>query len=107
MTHTRLAVSLTAAAALIAAMFSLAATSKANAASLPDTPGYSLPLALQESLYFYDAQKSGPAPGPTRTSRFPGGVTMTRLTPACRFSRWSTTWARTCPRLHRGQQVGA
>ncbi len=25
------------------------------------TPHYSLPLALQESLYFYDAQKSGPA----------------------------------------------
>ena len=24
-------------------------------------PHYSLPLALQESLYFYDAQKSGPA----------------------------------------------
>ncbi|MBR7838737.1 glycoside hydrolase family 9 protein [Actinospica durhamensis] len=31
------------------------------ATALPDTPGYSLPLALQESLYFYDAQKSGPA----------------------------------------------
>jgi endoglucanase len=30
-------------------------------ATLPDTPGYNLPLALQESLYFYDAQKSGPA----------------------------------------------
>jgi endoglucanase len=33
----------------------------AAAQTLPDTPGYSLPLALQESLYFYDAQKSGPA----------------------------------------------
>ena len=33
----------------------------ALAQTLPDTPGYSLPLALQESLYFYDAQKSGPA----------------------------------------------
>jgi endoglucanase len=33
----------------------------AAAQTLPDTPGYNLPLALQESLYFYDAQKSGPA----------------------------------------------
>jgi endoglucanase len=33
----------------------------ARAAGLPDTPGYSLPLALQQSLYFYDAQKSGPS----------------------------------------------
>jgi hypothetical protein len=33
----------------------------ATAPTLPDTPGYNLPLALQESLYFYDAQKSGPA----------------------------------------------
>jgi endoglucanase len=30
-------------------------------AALANTPHYSLPLALQESLYFYDAQKSGPA----------------------------------------------
>jgi endoglucanase len=30
-------------------------------AQLAATPQYSLPLALQESLYFYDAQKSGPA----------------------------------------------
>ena len=37
------------------------AAAPAQAQSLPDTPGYSLPLALQESLYFYDAQKSGPA----------------------------------------------
>ena len=31
------------------------------AAALASVPHYSLPLALQESLYFYDAQKSGPA----------------------------------------------
>jgi hypothetical protein len=30
-------------------------------AQLPDTPAYSLPLALQESLYFYDAQRQGDA----------------------------------------------
>ena len=30
-------------------------------AALANTPHYSLPLALQESLYFYDAQKSGAA----------------------------------------------
>jgi endoglucanase len=34
---------------------------RARAATLANTPHYSLPLALQESLYFYDAQKSGPA----------------------------------------------
>ena len=34
---------------------------RAHAATLADTPHYSLPLALQESLYFYDAEKSGPA----------------------------------------------
>ena len=33
----------------------------ASAATLANVPHYSLPLALQESLYFYDAQKSGPA----------------------------------------------
>src|SRR5579883_2844872 len=32
-----------------------------SAASAGVTAHYSLPLALQESLYFYDAQKSGPA----------------------------------------------
>jgi endoglucanase len=32
-----------------------------RAQALSATPHYSLPLALQESLYFYDAQKSGPA----------------------------------------------
>jgi endoglucanase len=30
-------------------------------AALSNAPHYNLPLALQESLYFYDAQKSGPA----------------------------------------------
>lgn len=39
----------------------IAAPARAAAAALPATPGYSLPLALQESLYFYDAQKSGPS----------------------------------------------
>jgi hypothetical protein len=33
----------------------------ARAQALSATPHYSLPLALQESLYFYDAQKSGPS----------------------------------------------
>jgi endoglucanase len=61
-TQIRKAVSLTAAGALIAALLSLTTVGgDAHAQSLPDTPGYSLPLALQESLYFYDAQKSGPA----------------------------------------------
>jgi endoglucanase len=32
-----------------------------QAQALSATPHYSLPLALQQSLYFYDAQKSGPA----------------------------------------------
>jgi hypothetical protein len=36
-------------------------SARAVAATLPATPDYNLPLALQESLYFYDAQKSGPA----------------------------------------------
>ena len=36
-------------------------TGTASAATLASTPHYSLPLAMQESLYFYDAQKSGPA----------------------------------------------
>jgi endoglucanase len=51
-----------AAVALAAGGIAVAAPAvPATAASLPDTPGYNLPLALQESLYFYDAQKSGPA----------------------------------------------
>lgn len=33
----------------------------AGSAALANTPHYNLPLALQESLYFYDAEKSGPA----------------------------------------------
>ncbi len=52
---------LVAAGGLAAALLSAVAAAPAQAATLPDTPGYSLPLALQESLYFYDAQKSGPA----------------------------------------------
>jgi hypothetical protein len=50
-----------AAGALIAVVLSAVPAAPARAQTLPDTPGYSLPLALQESLYFYDAQKSGPA----------------------------------------------
>ena len=52
------------AAAGAVAMATLAAAPGAPARAaqaLPSTPGYNLPLALQESLYFYDAQKSGPA----------------------------------------------
>jgi endoglucanase len=49
-----------AAVGLGAALLS-AVTATAASAQLPSTPQYSLPLALQESLYFYDAQKSGPA----------------------------------------------
>ena len=56
------------------ALLSAVAAAPAQAATLPDTPGYSLPLALQESLYFYDAQKSGPAL-PMATSRCPGAAT--------------------------------
>jgi endoglucanase len=52
---------LSAAGALAAAVLSAVPAASALAQALPDTPGYSLPLALQESLYFYDAQKSGPA----------------------------------------------
>ncbi|MBV9445003.1 MAG: glycoside hydrolase family 9 protein [Streptosporangiaceae bacterium] len=66
MSQTRKVVSLTAASALAVTMFGLGSVSSvqastARAASLSSTPDYSLPLALQESLYFYDAQKSGPA----------------------------------------------
>ncbi|WP_052432510.1 glycoside hydrolase family 9 protein [Streptacidiphilus carbonis] len=38
-----------------------AAARAATAPALAGVPHYSLPLAAQESLYFYDAQKSGPA----------------------------------------------
>jgi hypothetical protein len=47
------------AAGLVAA--STAPSTAAAAATLPTTADHSLPLALQESLYFYDAQKSGPS----------------------------------------------
>jgi hypothetical protein len=49
------------AAALVSALLSAVPAAPARALALPGTPGYSLPLALQESLYFYDAQKSGPS----------------------------------------------
>ena len=48
-------------AALGTAVPGAAPAARASTPALPATPGYSLPLALQESLYFYDAQKSGPA----------------------------------------------
>jgi endoglucanase len=50
-----------AAALAVGGITAAPAVPAAAATSLPDTPGYNLPLALQESLYFYDAQKSGPA----------------------------------------------
>ncbi len=50
-----------AAGGLIAGALAAAPAGAATSATLPSTPGYNLPLALQESLYFYDAQKSGPA----------------------------------------------
>jgi hypothetical protein len=50
-----------AATVLAVATLSLLPGHPAAAASLPGTPDYSLPLALQQSLYFYDAQKSGPS----------------------------------------------
>jgi hypothetical protein len=59
----RRALFLTAAGGLAAALLAAtpSAPTLAATATLPSTPGYNLPLALQESLYFYDAQKSGPA----------------------------------------------
>ena len=53
-----LAVGVSAALALFGAV---TANPEKAAAALASTPHYSLPLALQESLYFYDAQKSGPS----------------------------------------------
>jgi hypothetical protein len=47
--------------ALAGAALAAAPAVPAAAQTLPDAPGYNLPLALQESLYFYDAQKSGPS----------------------------------------------
>ena len=63
MSHIRIARRLLAlpAAGILAAALGQAPATGATAPTLPDTPGYSLPLALQESLYFYDAQKSGPS----------------------------------------------
>jgi endoglucanase len=51
---------LPAAGGLLAALLGAVSSSPASAA-LASVPHYSLPLGLQESLYFYDAQKSGPA----------------------------------------------
>lgn len=51
---------LVASGGLTAAMLGAVTAGPAGAA-LANVPHYSLPLALQESLYFYDAQKSGPA----------------------------------------------
>src|SRR5690348_11715913 len=53
---------LTASLAVALAAVTITVTApRVSAATLANTPHYSLPLALQESLYFYDAQKSGPA----------------------------------------------
>lgn len=52
---------LAAAAGLAVAGFAAVTPAPAASAALSDVPHYNLPLALQESLYFYDAQKSGPA----------------------------------------------
>ncbi|HKN96899.1 MAG TPA: glycoside hydrolase family 9 protein [Pseudonocardiaceae bacterium] len=49
------------AGAFLLAVTGLAAAPGTASAALAATPHYSLPLGLQESLYFYDAQKSGPA----------------------------------------------
>ena len=46
---------------LVAVALTAPPAAATHAQTLPATPDYSLPLALQESLYFYDAQKSGPA----------------------------------------------
>jgi endoglucanase len=54
-------VAVTAVVALAGAALAAAPAVPAAAQTLPDAPGYNLPLALQESLYFYDAQKSGPS----------------------------------------------
>jgi endoglucanase len=57
----RRVLALAASGGLAAVALAAAPALPALAQTLPDTPGYNLPLALQESLYFYDAQKSGPA----------------------------------------------
>jgi endoglucanase len=63
MKQSRSFAAIAASAALTAATLTALASGSGAAAApaLPGTPGYSLPLALQESLYFYDAQKSGPS----------------------------------------------
>src|SRR5512140_1503183 len=52
-------ISLTAAA--LAGWVTIGAAGTTEAATLASTPHYNLSLALQESLFFYDAEKSGPA----------------------------------------------
>ena len=51
----------TAAAVVAGGCVAVLGTGGPAVAALASTPHYSLPLALQESLYFYDAEKSGPA----------------------------------------------
>jgi endoglucanase len=46
---------------LVAVALTAPPAAQARTDALAATPHYSLPLGLQESLYFYDAQKSGPA----------------------------------------------
>jgi hypothetical protein len=54
------AVVVSAAAAAAGGLVGLGVSESGAASSgLPSTPLYSLPLALQESLYFYDAQRHG------------------------------------------------
>ena len=59
-TRSRRPAALLAVGGVVAALLSQVTAAPASAA-LASVPHYSLPLALQESLYFYDAQKSGPA----------------------------------------------
>jgi endoglucanase len=59
-TRSRRPTAVLAAGGVVAALLSQVTATPASAA-LASVPHYSLPLALQESLYFYDAQKSGPA----------------------------------------------
>jgi len=59
--RTRGSIYLITAAVAVSGCVAVLGTGPAGAATLAATPHYSLPLALQESLYFYDAEKSGPA----------------------------------------------
>ena len=59
-TRSRRPAALLAAGGVVAALLSQVTAAPASAAPA-SVPHYSLPLALQESLYFYDAQKPGPA----------------------------------------------